>query len=208
MVSNILLVESKNDKCFIQALVEYLNLQNIDIYQPICLIDDYECLSTLNLKALMQALETLRLRLPKRDIKKIGIVLDHDGKKEERISLINNAVSEVFDTPEQLLDVGKFISISIRVDEQYQTLQIACYLTNVNERGELETLLKEIKTQDSTYADCLEKWRKCLEDHGKTISDKEFDKFWISNYIRFDTCQGREKQQAGRKCSMNVLSIS
>ncbi len=37
----------------------------------------------------------------------------------------------------------------------------------------------------------------------KLIKDKDFDKFWISNYLRFDTCSTEDKKQAGRKCSMN-----
>jgi len=65
-----------------------------------------------------------------------------------------------------------------------------------------------------------------LNDKQKAITDKEFDKFWISNYkylaksfpvfsiirrypkiygqvlIRFDTCSKKERKQANRKCSM------
>ena len=73
---------------------------------------------------------------------------------------------------------------------------------NVSGSGELETVLKAIKSKDSTYADCLESWRDCLKGKGKPdLSQKEFDKFWVNNYLRFDTCLASEKSQAGTKCN-------
>ncbi len=50
IVSNQLIVESKNDEAFFRALVDHLNLKNIEIGAPICRIDDYDCLEGLNLK--------------------------------------------------------------------------------------------------------------------------------------------------------------
>jgi hypothetical protein len=82
-------------------------------------------------------------------------------------------------------------------------LQLACFLTNIEGHGELETVLKTIKAKPSLYADCLENWRSCLSIQNETISDKEFDKFWVNNYLRFDTCTKEERKQAGKKCSMH-----
>ena len=85
---------------------------------------------------------------------------------------------------------------------------------NVQGHGELETLLKTIKTKPSIYADCLYEWKKCIENQfqsdidrklTKTISEKDFDKFGLNNYIRFDTCSSYEKKQAYRKCSLYNL---
>ena len=50
-------------------------------------------------------------------------------------------------------------------------------------------------------ADCLEAWKTCLTSKGKTITDKDFDKFWVNNYLRFDTCSASEKSQVARKCN-------
>ncbi|MEI0527696.1 hypothetical protein R4J00_03485 [Brachyspira intermedia] len=72
---------------------------------------------------------------------------------------------------------------------------------NVNGYGELETVLKLIKKSDSIFADCLESWRECLKAHNKDISDKDFDKFYINNYIRFDTCNKYEQKQSSKYCS-------
>jgi len=198
-VSNALIVESKNDKCFVEALINNLNLPQIEIQQPICLIDDYECLNGLDLPKLRNALEALKNKSAKQKIAKIGILLDDDGKRTERIALINQAVKAVFSTAPQILDTNKLITLS----NNSLPLQLACFLTNVGGHGELETVLKAIKTKPSLYADCLENWRSCLDAQNETISDKEFDKFWVNNYLRFDTCTREERKRASEKCSMH-----
>ncbi len=58
-----------------------------------------------------------------------------------------------------------------------------------------------IKSKKSDYADCLESWKTCLQSKGKKINQKDFDKFWLSLYFRFDTCSSEDRNQAGRKCS-------
>lgn len=201
-MSSVLIVESKNDKIFVEALIEHLNLQNIDLEKPICQVDDYECLEGLNSKKLKTALTFLKNSLAKDDIQAIGIILDDDGRRAERIDLINEAVKQVFETDEQFSDAGEQLALTVDVGGEDVTLQLAYFLTNVDGVGELETLLKALKSKPSPYADCLENWRRCLEEENETVSDKEFDKFWLSNYIRFDTCSKKERKQARKKCSM------
>ncbi len=46
-MSHVLIVESKNDRYFVEALVAHLNLE-IELDEPLCRIDDYECLDGLN----------------------------------------------------------------------------------------------------------------------------------------------------------------
>ena len=88
---------------------------------------------------------------------------------------------------------------------------MACYFTNVDGNGELETLLKEIKKKDSTFADCLlEGWQDCLIQKGKKvvtrgqqgdITDKELLKLWVDFYKRYDTLKKRievKKQRVGK----------
>jgi len=211
-VSNILIVESKNDEFFVKALIEYMNLPYIQVDDhPICQIDDVECMDGLDSKKLEQRLTAISNQLPKRNIESIGIVLDHDGKGAERIELINKAIHKVFTTEEDILKTGEFISAVAEIGEDKFDISIACYLVNVDENGELETLLKAIKSKESPYADCLEVWRDCIENRlkagtseekEKIISKKEFDKFWLNNYIRFDTCSQKERKQAEKKCSI------
>jgi hypothetical protein len=198
-MSNILIVESKNDKIFIEKLIEILNFDNIEIDEPIC-VDDYECLDGWSKTAIIRALKSLSASLPKKNITKIGIVIDQDKHtKEQRLNLINECVDQVFTKSAILNDVSSLIEVKSNFDI---SLQLGCYFTNVNQQGDLDTLLKAIKTQDSDYADCLESWRNCIKEHEKTISNEDFDKFWVNNYIRFDTCLKKESGQAYRKCSM------
>lgn len=138
--------------------------------------------------------------IQKRQISKIGIVIDIDlHSTQERLQFINKCLRQVFTLNNEFSDISQFITVNI---PGYDSIEIACYFTHVEGQGELETVLKLIKTKESTYADCLESWRNCLESNNKSIKDKDYDKFWISNYLRFDTCFGEDKKQAERKCSM------
>ncbi|NJN94575.1 MAG: hypothetical protein HC875_10995 [Anaerolineales bacterium] len=204
-MSNILIVESKNDKCFVEALVTHLNLQNISIDEPICRIDDFECLNGVHQAKITDTLKALKADLIKKDVQKVGIILDHDSRPEEKSKWINEAIAQVFDPRQQVTHPGEFIPVSINVDGIDLNFSLAYFLTQVDAKGELETLLKAIKAQPSLYADCLENWKNCVEDQGGKITDKDFDKFWVNNYIRFDTCSEEEKKQAARKCSMNAF---
>ena len=196
-MSNIVIVESKNDRIFMQAMVEKLNC-DIQVEKPIH-IHDYESLEGLSEKQLINTLKDLEADLQKREIEKIGIIIDIDHHSEsERLQWVNKCIQEVFES-ETLLSTKQFIDIC---GDNGTSAKLACYFTNVEGKGELETLLKAIKARDSPYADCLDSWKTCIERQGKEINQKEFDKFWISNYIRYDTCSNQEQKQAGRKCSM------
>ncbi len=203
---NKLIVESENDKAFIEALIRHLQNQNIEVDSPVCRIDDFDCLHGLDEKKLTRKLEDVFDDVRKKGLSKIGILIDQDNSTtEKRLDFINNcmksAVKNKFftDWQDSFLSVNTFKTIQADADTFFE---VACHFTNVDGKGELETVLKHIKTQDSTHADCLEKWRKYLNENNKEISDKEFDKFWISNYIRFDTCSNKDKWQSERKCSM------
>ncbi|MEG4108836.1 DUF3226 domain-containing protein [Microcoleus sp. S13_C5] len=197
-MSNLVIVESKNDAIFMKAMVEFLNC-NIQIEPPIY-IDDYESLEGLSETKLTTTLKALEADLQKRDIEKIGIIIDLDNDSEaERLNLVNKCIKQVFES-ETLLSTKQFIDIC---GDNGTNAKLACYFTNVGGKGELETLLKEIKAIQSPYADCLKSWQTCIESQGKEINQKEFDKFWVSIYLRYDTCSIQEQKQAGRKCSMS-----
>lgn len=194
-MKSLIIVESHNDKYFIEKLRDELGLTNIKIDEPICNIHDYECLNGLSETKLKQILKEIKFD----QYKKIGIIIDADNEGiEKRIDLINSCIRALEDVSSdfKITKINEFIKI-----ESLDEVEIGCYITNVDGNGELETVLKAIKSQDSTYADCLEAWKTCLTSKGKTITDKDFDKFWINNYLRFDTCSASEKSQAARKCN-------
>jgi hypothetical protein len=192
---NILIVESQNDKYFIESLKTHLNIADVEIDTPICSIDDYECLNGLSKAKLEHKLQDLKIEIEKRGIEKIGIILDANKEGvEKRVELINDAL-KVIDKNLHLASCNHFVK-SEELD-----IEIACYITNVNGYGEFETVLKQIKSKDSPFADCLENWKKCLADKNQSIKDKDFDKFWVNTYQRFDCCSKKEQKQAGRKCN-------
>lgn len=183
-----------------QAMVEKLNC-DLQVASPIY-IDDYKSLDGLDETKLISALKNLKAEIPKKGVKKIGIIIDIDNYSEqERLGLVNNCIKNGFGTETETLSSTKqFIDI---YGESGTKAKLACYFTNVGGRGELETLLKAIKAKPSPYADCLDSWKTCLENQGKEIKPKDFNKFWVSNYIRFDTCSKDDRKQAGKKCSMS-----
>jgi hypothetical protein len=200
-MKNILIVESANDKFFIQAMIQNLQIENTEVAETFLVeIDDFEEMDGMNPEKLKLALRNIQSRARKEEIGKIGIILDIDDKtKEKRISLVNDAISDVFKKENTLSSINSFSNISI---DKNTEAQIGCYFTNVNGEGELETLLKAIKSANSPYADCLESWQQCLEDcQVKPLKKKDFDKFWVNIYIRYDTCSKSDAKQAGRKCN-------
>ena len=181
-----------------QAMVDKLNC-DIEVEPPIY-IDNYESLEGLSEKQLINTLKDLEADLQKREIEKIGIIIDIDHHSEsERLQWVNKCIKQVFES-ETLSSTKQFIDIC---GDNGTKAKLACYFTNVGGEGELETLLKAIKAKNSPYADCLDSWKTCIENLGNKINQKDFDKFWISNYIRYDTCSNQEQKQAGRKCSMS-----
>jgi hypothetical protein len=192
---NILIVESENDHYFIESLSEFLNISDVDIDTPICTIDDYECLNGLSKAKLEAKLQELQIEIEKRGIDKIGIILDANNEGiTKRIELINQAL-KVIDKDLNLTRCSRFTK------SESLAVEIACYITNVAGYGELETVLKTIKSKDSPFADCLYEWKRCLEENSQVIKDKDFDKFWVNTYQRFDCCTKKEQKQAGRKCN-------
>jgi uncharacterized protein YqgV (UPF0045/DUF77 family) len=196
---NILIVESKNDKYFFQSVIKHLNY-NIEIEDPIFLDEDYRDMDGSDSKKLTNALKDLKADIQKEDIERVGIVLDIDRDSEaKRVEFINDCIVKVFSTATPIDRVNQFIDLNF---EDYQ-IQLACHFTNVDGQGELETVLKAIKSQDSTHADCLDRWRECLTSNNRKITDKSFDKLWIANYIRYDTSSKDDKKDAARKLTLN-----
>lgn len=178
-MSNRLIVESENDKYFIEAFIKHLNLDTIKVGEPICSIDEYKCLGGIgNLKNKLQG---LKADIEKHDIQKIGIIFDADDLGiEKRTKYIKDIISS-----------SEFEDDSI----------FKIYIMNINGKGELETVLKEIANKDCPMANCLEDWKKCLLSKDKEIKQKDFDKFWVNVYQRYDRCTEKESKQAGKNCN-------
>ena len=186
---NKLIVESKNDKIFVEKILKILNFQNIEVSEPICLIDECICLDGLgNLEK--------KLRDEKLDsINKIGILIDADNEGvSKRIEEVNKILKN--------LDINvEFNNINQLKKDEKNDIEIACHILNIEDKGSLDNILKTIAKGKSEYADCLESWKKCLEEKGEKVSDTTFIKFWVNNYLRFDTCDKEEQKKSSKKCN-------
>lgn len=186
---NKLIVESKNDKIFVEKILKILNFQNIEVSEPICLIDECICLDGLgNLEK--------KLRDEKLDsINKIGILIDADNEGvSKRIEEVNKILKN--------LDINvEFNNINQLKKDEKNDIEIACHILNIEDKGSLDNILKTIAKGKSEYADCLESWKKCLEEKGEKVSDTIFTKFWVNNYLRFDTCDKEEQKKSSKKCN-------
>lgn len=195
---HILVVESHNDKLFIEQLIVHLKNINLEVSPPICNIDEYECLSGLSEKKLSDKLNDLRIASDKEGISKIGIMVDADANGiDAKLALVNSSLKKAGFTI-------TIPSVNAWIYDDSQSLNISCHVLNVGGCGELETMLRAIKSSESVVADCLESWRECLNDKSKAIKQKDFDKFWVSVYQRFDCCSRNDKKQADRKCSFEA----
>ncbi len=192
--NNLLIVESENDKFFIERLKQEITA-NFEIDTPICCITSYECLDGLSQASLERKLTAIKNKIGKDELNKIGILLDADNKGvAARIQLINKAI--------KCIDNELNISMTNTwYKSEPLAVEISCHILNIGGKGELETVLKVIKSSDSTFADCLDAWRYCVTHNNKEITDKDFDKFWVNIYQRYDCCDQEEKKQAGRKCN-------
>lgn len=190
-MNSLIIVESKNDKFFIEALIKYLNLKVATEVQSIC---EFECLDGItNLENKFKDIKIDNYEI-------IGIILDANSEGiDKRIKFINDSLKDI-SLDVQLNKINEF------KESKAIGVKFICYIMNVDGKGELETVLKMIKKKDSIYADCLSSWRDCvnksLDNNKENIKDKDFDKFWVNNYIRFDTCSKKEQKQAEKNCTL------
>jgi len=221
-MANYLIVESKNDQCFIEALIKHINAQIYKVRHLEVALDQkpvqgnsqlktlgiqvsgYETLEGLDPAKLKRPLQDLKSKAEKGQVEKIGILLDLDQETEaDRLNLVNGCLQDIFPQTQGCSQISQFTKID--QDDPEFSIQVACYFTQIKGQGDLETLLKAIKNRDSPYADCLNSWRSCLQEYGQVVTQKEFDKFWVSQYIRWDTCSRNDRKQADRKCNLNNL---
>ena len=211
---NVLIVENANDQYFVEALAKKVSVENKVVH-----IDDYKHCS-LSEPKLTETIQNQLLDV-NRGVSKIGIILDIDDETiDKRLSLINKCLKQALlntgNIPPNnvlLTGINEFIAISVTGI----TVKVACFFTNVDGQGELETVLKAIKTKDSPFADCLnEGWRQCLESKGKKIgrrndtcdiSEKEILKLWVDSYKRFDTLTKTQRKQSEKNTDWKGIML-
>lgn len=189
-MNNLVLVEGNDDKEFIEALIQHYNISNI------------KCNQFGGISKLSDELEDLtKKNIIQNQVKKIGIIidLDEDSVAHRLDSIINEAIQKVFGKEFVISQVNHWITVPV---DSEVSAEISCYFMNVGGRGELETVLRAIKKNNSVRADCLEKWRECVEATEMKLTNNEFDELWINTYQRFDCCTKKDRNEAKKNCSL------
>lgn len=201
----IFIVESKNDEFFIRTLVDHLKITDSDVQSIKSMDIGYECLGGLG--SLKEKLKSIKIKIAKDGISKIGIILDQDKEtKEGRLKFINDNVNEVFNINSLIIkNTNEFVTIITDKGDDGAEFLLSCHLIGVDDNGgELEDILKKIKTQPSQYADCLfNQWSKCVRKE-KELTEKELVKIWVQFYIRYDTCADDEKSRLAENVTLKV----
>ena len=185
-MKNLLIVEGNSDKAFLDKLI---SLKHLTVA--------VRAMGGLSEGKLRQIVETALTDIDKMGIEKIGILIDQDDfSTQERLDFINKSLRGLI-TP--------FSDFNHIESKQYDEnlVEMFCCLMQLDGKGELNTVLRHIKTQDSPFADCLETWRNCITP--KAIKQSDFDDFWVSQYLHYDTCKSGEKGNRADKCSVKAL---
>lgn len=211
---NILIVESKNDKAFFQYLLQAMGISLIPV--TIFGLDEIGGVRGLSQEALKKALTTninsLTNGITKDEIPMLGILIDVDeqdkgdkgmeGGINNRLTLINTMITDVFGTnpsfTKMCTDIRDFVQIEIETATlEKLPVKISCHFTNIEGRGNLDTLQMAIaKKENAHIANCLEEWKKCYQkkldigliDNKYQIKkvDSEYEKLWVNFCQNYD----------------------
>jgi histidyl-tRNA synthetase len=181
-VSSILIVEGKSDKVILESLIKSMNITNDEINSSVCTVDKYEVLDGMG--ELEKKLISLKRDIRKNSIRNIGIIFDADKVGvEKRTEEIKTAIQNVF---------GNSSDITFKI-----------HIVHINDRGELEDILKLITSNAPIMANCLEKWQECLAE--KKLDYKELNKLWVQVYQKYDCCTKEEQENMKDNCNVSKL---
>lgn len=215
MKKKFLIVESANDEVVFKALIKYLN-QTDEIEIGNTALEQIEvAIKSANeeqeAEGLKEALKSIFPKIAKGSYNKIGIIWDMDDfyvdkrypqtedRIQYRISQMNNAIKNAmnelssynitFETP--ITTINQFENLTVQEVE----VTIGCYFVHYQGKGELEDLLKAIKSKPSPIADCVDtKLPECLQLHNeKPLREKDLVKLWVNNYQRYDTLSKNDR---------------
>lgn len=201
MANSLIIVEDNNDQYTFEAIIRHFGLtedlsvnpkpKNID-WQAVPKEND---LSKPN--ALVRELKALKNDFSKEKFDKVGIIRDMDNSIEaDMLLLINNALKEAYPIEyQELTSCNTSVPFEFEQNSTGKKLIInfACHFVGIDSEGvrngEIEDILKAIKSEPSPLADCVDKHLpECLKLNGeKSLKDKDLVKLWINHYQRYDT---------------------
>jgi hypothetical protein len=202
MAKTLIIVEDNSDKYTYEALIRHINLQ-----------DDLTVTSTPEIEwksisdesnvdkptALIKGLKALLNDISNEKYEKIGIIRDMDNSnKTERLLLINTAINEAFPTNAKLInDVNELTTLDFIQNSTEKIVQVgfSCHFVHLNNRGEIEDILKAIKSKPSPIADCVDEHLPiCSQLNETELREKDMVKLWFNHYQRYDTLSKKERK--------------
>lgn len=194
MAKTIIIVEDDSDKFIYSALIKHLGLNHqIDIQESPEI--DWKIVqdeaNSDKPTALISALKSLSNDFSKEKYNRVGIIRDLDNKtQDEKLQLVNTALQNAYSGIFEAISVDTLTKLFFSQNSTQDKLAIefSCHFVGLDGKGEIEDILKAIKTQDSPIADCVDKHLPlCLKLTDEEIRDKELVKLWFNNYQRYDT---------------------
>ena len=204
MPGTLIIVEDENDKWTFEAII-----RSVKVEGHLTVIDtpeiDYTMITdenTIKPTALINGLKSLRNDFSKLTYNKVAIIRDMDQSNDvERLNIINIALKEAYPEEEvKLSESNRFQSFFFLQNSTEKKINIlfACYFVGLTEngvkKGEIEDILKAIKTKPSPVADCVDKNLPiCLKLKPEKLKDKDLVKLWVNNYVRYDTLEKKDR---------------
>lgn len=175
-MKNIIIVEGKTDQKFLEEFIAYLKKNFPLKYVPIDVIKKAN-----GQDGVLSILNALKILMNTGQIKNIGILIDADeeGVLSKLQDKINPAIEKAFHIKSLITSPNKKCTINFGS----YTVNIFCHIFNVSGKGELEDILKEIRSNKNTPSTlCLDKFVNCINGFNEAYDKKEYNKNFIYFY--------------------------
>jgi hypothetical protein len=202
MAKTLIIVEDNSDKYTYEALIRHINLQDNLTVTSTPEIEWKSISDESNVDkptALIKGLKALLNDISNEKYEKIGIIRDMDNSnKTERLLLINTAISEAFPTnAKPINDVNELFTLDFIQNSTEKVVQVgfSCHFVHLNNRGEIEDILKAIKSKPSPIADCVDEHLPiCSQLNEIELREKDMVKLWFNHYQRYDTLSKKDRK--------------
>jgi 5S rRNA maturation endonuclease (ribonuclease M5) len=175
-MKNIIICEGETDKKFLEGYIAYLQTTFPKEY---LFIDGIKAAKGQD--AITAILKAQQIAITIGETKNIGILLDADeeGITAKIAAKINPAIEKAFGQKNVIKAPNEKTSVAFGGN----TVNIFCYIFNMNGKGELEDILKEIRTDKNTETTvCLDKFIECMEGCNEAYPVKTYKKNFIYFY--------------------------
>ncbi len=176
-MKNIIIVEGISDKKFLEGYIAYLQKTFPKKY---LLIDDIK--EAKGQDAIFYTLEALKRHIINQvETKNIGILIDADdeGVTAKIENKINPAIEKAFNI-KNAVKAPNEISL---INYGSNIINVFCYILNTDGKGELEDILREIRTdKDAEIPICLDKFVECMKGFNEAYPEKTYKKNFINFY--------------------------